>query len=62
VGGIVFGLDCRLHGRRETLTIGKYGRDGIRLAEARDRCIEARLSELFEQAVRMLVRGRGKND
>lgn len=41
-GGIVFGLDYRLNGRRETLTIGKYGRDGITLAEARERCFEAR--------------------
>lgn len=42
VGGIVFRLDYRLHGRRETLTIGKYGRDGISLAEAREECIKAR--------------------
>jgi hypothetical protein len=41
-GTIVFRLDYRLHGRRETLTIGQYGRDGITLAEARERCIEAR--------------------
>jgi hypothetical protein len=32
-GTIVFRLDYRLHGRRETLTIGQYGRDGITLAE-----------------------------
>ena len=41
-GTIVFRLDYRLHGGRETLTIGQYGRDGISLAEARERCIEAR--------------------
>lgn len=41
-GGVVFRLDYRLHGRRETLTIGKYGRDGISLAEAREECIKAR--------------------
>jgi hypothetical protein len=41
-GRIVFRLDYRLHGRRETLTIGHYGRDGITLAEARERCINAR--------------------
>ena len=41
-GRIVFRLDYRLHGRRETLTIGQYGRDGITLLEARERCIEAR--------------------
>lgn len=41
-GRIVFRFDYRLHGRRETLTIGHYGRDGVSLAEARERCIEAR--------------------
>lgn len=41
-GTIVFRLDYRLHGRRETLTLGQYGRDGITLSEARERCIEAR--------------------
>jgi integrase len=41
-GRIVFRLDYRLHGRRETLNIGHYGRDGISLAEARERCIAAR--------------------
>jgi integrase len=41
-GMIVFRFDYRLHGRRETLTIGQYGRDGIPLAKARERCIEAR--------------------
>ena len=41
-GVIVFRLDYRLHGRRETLTLGQYGRDGITLAQARERCIEAR--------------------
>jgi integrase len=41
-GVVVFRLDYRLHGRRETLTLGQYGRDGITLAQARERCIEAR--------------------
>lgn len=41
-GTIVFRLDYRLHGRRETLTLGQYGRDGTTLAQARERCIEAR--------------------
>lgn len=41
-GRVVFRFDYRLHGRRETLTIGHYGRDGISLAEARERCINAR--------------------
>jgi len=41
-GTIVFRFDYRVHGRRETLTLGQYGRDGITLAQARERCIEAR--------------------
>lgn len=41
-GTIVFRLDYRLHGRRETLTLGQYGRNGITLSEARERCTEAR--------------------
>lgn len=41
-GLITFRYDYRLNGRRETLTIGRYGRDGISLAEARERCIDAR--------------------
>jgi len=41
-GTIVFRLDYRLHGRRETLTLGQYGRDGITLAQARELCTEAR--------------------
>ncbi|MDX7082544.1 tyrosine-type recombinase/integrase [Serratia marcescens] len=35
-GSISFRYDYRLNGRRETLTIGRYGADGITLAEARD--------------------------
>ncbi len=41
-GTIVFRFDYRLHGRRETLTLGQYGRDGITLSQARERCMEAR--------------------
>lgn len=41
-GTIVFRLDYRLHGRRETLTIGRYGADGVSLARAREKCVEAR--------------------
>jgi Arm domain-containing DNA-binding protein len=41
-GQITFRYDYRINGRRETLTIGRYGPDGISLAEARDRCIAAR--------------------
>lgn len=35
-GTISFRYDYRFNGRRETLTIGKYGADGISLAEARE--------------------------
>ena len=31
-GTITFRYDYRMHGRRETLTIGRYGRTGISLA------------------------------
>ncbi|WP_338505220.1 integrase arm-type DNA-binding domain-containing protein [Erwinia aphidicola] len=41
-GTVSFRFDYRIHGRRETLTIGKYGADGITLAEARDRLNDAR--------------------
>ena len=42
VGTITFRYDYRLHGRRETLTLGRYGADGISLAKARERVLEAR--------------------
>ncbi|MBZ9801211.1 tyrosine-type recombinase/integrase [Mesorhizobium sp. ES1-6] len=41
-GLITFRLDYRINGRRETLTLGKYGRDGVSLARARELCIDAR--------------------
>ena len=42
-GTIGFRMDYRLNGRRETLTIGRYGtKDGISLLMARERCMEAR--------------------
>jgi integrase len=42
-GTISFRMDYRLNGRRETLTIGRYGtKDGISLLMARERCVEAR--------------------
>lgn len=34
-GAISFRLDYRLNGRRETVYLGRYGRDGISLARAR---------------------------
>ena len=41
-GSVSFRYDYRINGRRETLTIGRYGPSGISLAKARERCIEAR--------------------
>ncbi|MFZ5538553.1 MAG: tyrosine-type recombinase/integrase [Pseudomonadota bacterium] len=41
-GTITFRFDYRLNGRRETLTIGRYGPDGISLARARARCMDAK--------------------
>ncbi len=41
-GTISFRLDYRLNGRRETLTLGKYGGAGLSLARARERCLDAK--------------------
>ncbi|MCR6632607.1 MAG: tyrosine-type recombinase/integrase [Magnetospirillum sp.] len=43
-GLITFRYDYRLNGRRETLTIGRYGPDGVSLARARELCLVARKS------------------
>ncbi|MGI9356085.1 MAG: Arm DNA-binding domain-containing protein [Rhizobiaceae bacterium] len=39
---ISFRYDYRVNGRGETLMIGKYDRDGISLAAAREKCLDAR--------------------
>ncbi len=41
-GTVTFRLDYRLNGRRETLTLGKYGPTGISLAGAREKTIDAK--------------------
>lgn len=41
-GTITFRYDYRINGRRETLTIGRYGFGGISLAEAREKLRHAR--------------------
>ena len=41
-GAVSFRFDYRLNGRRETLTIGRYGDSGITLVEAREQCADAR--------------------
>ncbi len=48
-GTVSFRYDYRINGRRETLTIGKYGSDGIGLADARDKLIEAK--KLISQGI-----------
>ncbi|ANY62629.1 integrase [Comamonas aquatica] len=41
-GSVSFRFNYRINGRQETLTIGRYGPDGITLGEARERLNEAR--------------------
>jgi hypothetical protein len=41
-GAISFRYDYRFNGRRETLTLGRYGRAGLTLAQARQRLIEVK--------------------
>lgn len=41
-GSISFRYDYRINGRRETLTIGRYGFAGISLAAAREKLLDAR--------------------
>lgn len=41
-GAISFRLDYRVNGRRETVTLGRYGPTGISLARAREKCIDAK--------------------
>lgn len=38
---VTFRYDYRLHGRQETLTLGRYGPGGISLAMARELLLEA---------------------
>ncbi len=59
-GTVSFRYDYRINGRRETLTIGKYGSDGISLAEAREKLVEAK--KLVSQGVSVAsVKRDGKN-
>jgi hypothetical protein len=41
-GTVTFRYDYRLSGRRETLTIGRYGPAGISLALAREKLLDAK--------------------
>ncbi len=59
-GTVSFRYDYRINGRRETLTIGKYGPDGIGLAEAREKLVEAK--KLVSQGISVSsVKRDGKN-
>ena len=40
-GAVVFRYDYRMNGRRETLTLGRYGAAGLSLARAREKLIDA---------------------
>ena len=41
-GSITFRYDYRLNGRRQSVTLGRYGGAGISLARAREKCLDAR--------------------
>lgn len=41
-GTVTFRYGCRFNGRRETLTLGRHGPDGISLAMAREPLLDAR--------------------
>lgn len=59
-GTISFRYDYRINCRRETFTIGKYGADGIGLAEAREKFAEAK--KLVSQGISPAsVKRDGKN-
>ncbi len=45
-GTVTFRYDYRLNGRRETLTLGRYGSGGISLAMARELLLDARKAVL----------------
>ena len=41
-GAMSFQMDYRLNARRETIYLGKYGPEGLSLAQAREKCIGPR--------------------
>jgi Arm DNA-binding domain len=43
-GTVTFRYDYRLNGRRETLTVGRYGASGLFLARARGKLLDAKRS------------------
>jgi hypothetical protein len=56
-GTITFRYDYRLNGRRETLTLGRYGPAGMSLAMARERPLDAKRS--VDQGLSRRWRSRG---
>lgn len=41
-GSMSFRYDYRINGRRETVVLGRYGRAGLSLARAREKCVDAK--------------------
>lgn len=58
-GAISFRLDYRINGRRESLTLGRYGADGITLVRARELAMAAR-KDIREGRSPMIERRRSK--
>ena len=58
-GAIVFRYDYRLSGRRETLTIGRYGPGGLSLARARERLVDAK--RMISEGISPAHEGSGAN-
>ena len=58
-GSISFRLDHRINGRRESLTLGRYGTDGITLVRARELAMTAR-KDIREGRSPMIERRRTK--
>lgn len=58
-GAISFRLDYRMNGRRESLTLGRYGPDGITLVRARELAMAAR-KEVREGRSPMIDKQRAK--
>ena len=58
-GAISFRLDYRMNGRRESLTLGRYGSDGITLVRARELAMTAR-QEVREGRSPMIEKQRAK--
>jgi Arm DNA-binding domain len=59
-GALSFRMDYRLNGRRETIYLGNYGPDGLSLARAREKCIDARRACRWDLAGdRKAARGSG---